>query len=419
PERYKNYFAKRNNTWQEIDSATFFSEFVLALDSAQQQGKEIAIICKPVYSPSFARILDDFKRKYPTTKIYTYEFLQPYPKDLAWGDFYPNSEKFDYDLSRANLIVSFDSNFLATEGNFVQNIRSFVSNRNVNKLENFNKFYAFESDLTLTGANADYRVPIHSNLHIPLLSSIINEILVKHENKLLNKDLPIAVLKEKFSKFNLEALAKENNLNYDLLQSLVSDLVQNQGKSAIITGEILPYEAHILGFLLNEILNNSSNFKIKSKAIVAQSKLEDFVSLSNSIKSGNVGAVIILSCNPVFHLSSDIGFKEALSKVPFVVSLLESENETAKYSTHIAPISHNFESWGDFFDGYSIYSLAQPVVEPIFNTYQLESIILYAIEGKINNDNYHKYLMRFWESEIFPKTNSAVAFDQFWYSVLH
>ncbi len=419
PERYKKYFAKRNNVWQEIDFAAFFSDFVLALNSAQQQGKEIAIISKPIYSPSFARILEDFQKKYPTAKIYTYEFLQPYPKDLAWENFYPGSEKFDYDLSQASLIVSFDSNFLATEGNFVQNIRSFVSNRNVNKLDNFNKFYAFESDLTLTGANADHRIPIHPNLHIPLLSSIINEILVKHEGKLLNKDLPLSLLKEKFSKFNLDALAKDNNLNYNLLQRLVYDLVQNQGKSAIITGDILPYDAHVLGFLLNEILNNSSNFKFKSKAIIAQSKLEDFLSLTNTIKNGNVGAVIVLSCNPVFHFPLDIGFKESLSKVPFVISLLESENETANYSTHIAPISHNFESWGDFFDGYSTYSLAQPVIEPIFSTYQMESIILYAVEGKMSNDNYHKYLMRYWEKEIYPKTNSAVAFEQFWFSVLH
>lgn len=418
PERYKKYQIKRNNSWQEIDFASFFSDFVLALDIARQQGKEIALISKPIYSPSFTKILDDFRKKYPTTKIYTYEFLEPYSKELAWRDFYPSTEKFDYDLSQAKLIVSFDSNFLATEGNFIQNIRSFVSNRNVNKIESFSKFYAFESDLTLTGANADYRVPIHLNLHVPLLSGIIKEILTKHESKLINKNLPLSQLKMKFSSFDLEKIAKENNLNYDLLQHLVQDLVENQGKSVVITGEVLPYEAHLLGYLINEILNNVIDLKPKSKPMIAQSNLDDFFALANSMRNGVVGTVIVLSCNPVFHLPFELGFKEALSKVPYVFSLLESENETAKHSTHIAPISHNFESWGDFFDGYFTYSIAQPVVEPLFNTYQLESFLLYAIEGKMRDDNFHKYMMSFWENEIYPKTNSSVPFDQFWFSLL-
>lgn len=419
PERYKKPLVRKNGKFEEAEFLLAFSNLIGAISSAVSQGKEIAIISRPIFSPSFAQILNDFKQKYPTTKIYSYEFLEPYAKERAWKKLYPNTPPMDIDFTKTKIILSLESNFLANEGSFIKNIREFVSKRNVDDPKNFNRLYAIESDLTLTGVNADYRIPLNPTQFVPFLASLINEILYKNANRLKNNNPSFSNLKEKFSNTTLEGFAKNNNINSALLTSIVDDLLANQGSAAIITGDSLPYEVHFLGFVLNEILGNTKCYKKKPTPVIPKSSFEDFVNLSQAMKSGQVGLVINLDCNPIFHFPKDIDFVGGLEKVPFVFTFVESENETAVNSTHIIPISHNFESWGDFTNGWGLYSLAQPVIMPLYDTYQKESIILALLDGKMIYDNYHKYIKSYWEKEIYPKSNSGVSFDQFWFSVLH
>lgn len=419
PERYKKPLVKNNGKLVENDFVNVFSSLLGDLNNTISQGKEIAIISHPIFSPTLAKILNEFQQKFPNTKVYTYEFLNSYPKELAWKDFYPDSPKMEFDLSEAKIILSFGSNFLANEGNFIRNIRGFVSRRNVDKPNDFNRFYAIESDLTLTGANADYRIPLHPSQYPNLISSLIAEILNKHFNKLQNQNLPLSSLRQKFSNFNLSDFAQKRNIDIKLLEQIVIDLVENQGKSVILAGATTSYEVNILCLLLNEILNNKRLFIPMPKPIIGNSTLDDWQRLSDSLKSGKIGLVINLDCNPIFHLPKELEIERGFSNVNAVYTFTESENETALVSNYIIPISHNFESWGDFYDGLATYSLSQPVIEPLYGTYQKESILLALLEGRMIFDNYHKYLKKFWETEIYPKSNSNVSFEQFWFSVLH
>jgi molybdopterin-containing oxidoreductase family iron-sulfur binding subunit len=419
PERFKKPLVKKNGKWQESSFEQAFSELSSAVASATNQNKEIAIITKPIYSPTFAKILSDLQKKYPTTKIYSYEFLAPAAQDKAWNDFYPLSPSMAFDFSKAKVIVAFESNFLANEGNFVTNIREFTSRRNVKEPENFNRLYAIESDLTLTGANSDYRIPLHTSQFSSLLGGIINEIITVHSSKLKAQNLPFNKLREKFSAYELSSIASQNNLDPKLLKLLVKDLVENQGASAIVIGESQNYQIHLLGLLLNEILSNTQIMRYNPKPLFKNATLSELSQLSQTMNSGKVGLLINLDCNPVFHLPSELNFAKSSANVPYVFTLTEFENETATNSTHIIPISHNFESWGDFFDGWNTYSIVQPVIEPIFGTYQKESIILGILENKITNDNHHKYLKSYWETEIYPRANTGTSFEQFWFSLLH
>ncbi len=419
PERYKTPLIKRNGKWEKTDFPNIFSTLLTVLNNSVNERKEIAIISKHIYSPSFAKILSQFKEKYPNTKIFTYEFLENYSKEKALIDFYPNTNLLDYDLTKAKVIVSIESNFLGNEGNIVRNIREFASKRNVNDIHNFSRFYAVESDFTLTGANADYRIPLHPSQYEYLIASIINEIITKHAEKLSNLSIPMSLLREKFSNFNLEQFANSNNISIDLLKQIVKDLISSQSNSIVFAGDLQPYTIHYLCNLLNEILSNHNLFRNKPKPSIPKSTFEDLASLSSSLLSGKVGTLIILDCNPVFHLPRDFELAKGMEKVPNVFAFVESETETALLSNHIVPINHNFESWGDFFDGESIYSLSQPVIEPIYGTYQKESIMLALVDGKLRNNNFHEYLKKFWETEVFPKTKVGVPFEQFWFSVLH
>ena len=419
PERVKKPIKKENGKSRELDWDSALAELVNQVRSAVSRNQEIALIAKPVFSPSTARLLEEFKKRFGTTTIYTYDFLESFAKLNAWKQIYPKSDLPEFDFSRAKIVVALESNFLATEGNFVKNIRQFVSNRNVDKPEEFNRLYAFEGDLSLTGANADYRFPLHPSLFPLLLATLINEILSKYSNRLLNNKFPKDKILGLVANQNLENFSGKSGINKSYLELLVKDLIDNQGKALIVTGDSLSEDVHLLAFLLNEILGNTKLYTAKPKPRFSNSSFDDFVQLSKKINAGQVGVIINVDCNPLFHFPEDLGLKQGFSKVPFVVTLTEDNNETAEASNLILPINHNFESWGDYYDGNNLYSTIQPVIEPIFGTFQKEDILLGLVNGQLRAGAFHKFLMDFWKKEIYPSSNFGVDFEQFWFSVLH
>ncbi len=168
------------------------------------------------------------------------------------------------------------------------------------------------------------------------------------------------------------------------MDQLVSDLIANKGKTIIAAGNILPENVHVAVNILMEALGNSSMYRTDSSAqtLSALSSVKELDELIQNMNNGKVSAVIHLDCNPVYHFAKDFGYKEALCKVDTVVSLSERENETTNVSNYILPINHNFESWGDAKTRTGIISLQQPVIAPINNTRQKESILLTWISGK-------------------------------------
>lgn len=419
PEKIKKPLKKEGEKFTEINWELAFSELLTNLNTASNNGKEIAIVTKPIYSPSLAKLMSEFQKKFPTTKIYSYEFLESYAKFNAWNKIYPNSEIPEYDFSSAKIVVSLESNFLANEGNFVKNIRQFSEKRNVDKLKDFNRLYSIEGDLSLTGANADYRIPLNPAYHFEFLATVLNEMLTNNFNRIQNKNFPSKDVLFLVMSHNLEQFSNKTGIDKKIIKTLVDDLLNNQGSSIIVAGDSVQEDVHLLAFLVNEILGNTKVYKQKPKPSIPKSSLDDFVQLTKKIQNGQVGAILTLDCNPVFHFPKDFQIKQAIENVPFSCAFSEDINETTWHSKLILPINHNFESWGDFCDGYSFFSTIQPVIEPIFGTYQKEDVLFGLIEGKLSSNAFHKFLMNFWKEEVYPKSNSGVEFEQFWFGVLH
>jgi molybdopterin-containing oxidoreductase family iron-sulfur binding subunit len=73
PERLKSPMKKSGDKFVEAKWADADKEILAALDTAKGSNKEIAIVLHKVFSPSFAKLLNEFTAKYPSTKIYSYE----------------------------------------------------------------------------------------------------------------------------------------------------------------------------------------------------------------------------------------------------------------------------------------------------------------------------------------------------------
>lgn len=401
---------------KKVDWETIDREIINELDKAQQNGKEIAVIINTIVSPTTKKVLDDFIAKYSKTKIYSYNLFNDDLRRNAWFKCYGLYEYPSIKWDEANIILALDSDFLGNEGNYIENMRKFTMRREAVKEINFNRLYVAEGRMSITGMMADYRFRVSPHRQFEFIMALINEL-----NKSISSVILDAEAKAKIEKYSLSNFY---DIGKDRLNYLIKDLITNRGKSIIYAGDTLPEDVHIAVNLLNEILGNtnlydySKTFKIQLK----NSSRDEIIELINSMNSGNVGVIIHFDSNPVYHLPNDFGYTDALKKVNTVISLTESENESSVKGKYTLPINNQLESWGDAYARSGVYSLQQPVISPIFNTRQKESILLTWIQGNpaaYDEKIFHNYLMKNFEKEIYSKKNVPVDSKTFWYSSLH
>lgn len=410
PERLSEPMRLRNNILTGTNWKTADDDIIAALSLAGS--KEIAIVTNSITSPTALKVFEDFKKKYPTTKIYSYELFSDAVRNNAWQKSYGSGSFPLIKWNEAKVIVALEADLLATEGNFVETARLFSEGRDVvNK--KFNRLYEIESNLSLTGINSDYRLRLRPEAQFSLVMGILNEIGKRGINVNINT-----------SAYSLKSLSEKYGLDSNKLNRLVDDLITEKGKAIVYAGNSLPENVHIAVNLLNDLLGNKALYR--NDALNVQSfglsDVKDFEALVTNLNNNRVAAVIHYDCNPVYHLPEDLGYAQALSKVGVVVTLSERQSETTYLSSYVLPINHNFESWGDSKTRTGVLSLQQPVIAPLHNTRQKEAILLTWIEGKsdaFNEKLYHQYLMKHWEDSVYPLTSSKVDFKRFWNGALH
>jgi anaerobic selenocysteine-containing dehydrogenase len=98
-----------------------------------------------------------------------------------------------------------------------------------------------------------------------------------------------------------------------------------------------------------------------------------------------VKALFIHGNNPIFELPSVLGFADALSKVPQVISFASFPDETSQQADFIFPDHTALESWGyqkvsPLADRY-VVSGFQPVVVPFYDTQATADVLLAAAQA--------------------------------------
>lgn len=403
PERLSAPFKKGGaGNFVKIDWKKADAEILSVLTNSGD--KEIALITKKIISPTELKALNDFKSRYPSVKIYSYDLFNNTSRSEAWRRYSGNTVFPLIKWDEANVIVALESDFLGSEGNTVENAILYSGRRDSSNPGNFNRLYVVEGNMSATGMNADHRIKVRPDAQYELLISLIKEF--------------------SGSSGSLNNFANKYKIPSESIQLLLKDLSENRGKSIIYAGETLSIEAHTAVNHLNRILGNESLYRSDTSGIdlLPYSKKEDFETLTNNMNLGAVAVVIHYDTNPVYHLAPDYGYKEALKNVPLVVTLCEKDNESSFVSHFVLPINHNLESWGDIKTRTGVYSLKQPVIYPIFSTRQKESILLTWINGNSNYYNldlYRNYLKDNWKNNLYSAINSSIPFDTFWVGALH
>lgn len=320
--------------WTKLDQG-----IIAKLGQIAASNKGIRIVTGTSNSPSFDRALLAFKAKYPTSSVVVYDPISYSGMLLANEQSFGKKVLPSYNFDKAEVIVSFGADFLGTWISPVEYTKQWVSNRNP-KGGKMSKHYQFESTLSLTGSNADVRIPMRESKEGLYLISLYNHIAA------LAGTAQIQV-------------AQNAELAGNALKNAAKELFAAKGKSLVVSKSNNP-ACQTLVNGINIMLGNYGitidldNYSNQSKFV--ESEFENFV---NELNSGAVQGVIFINSNPVYSYYNSAKLVEGLKKAKLVVSTADQKDETSDLANYVCPDNHYLESWADAEPKAGLFSFTQ------------------------------------------------------------
>ena len=343
------------SNWSTIDAE--IKESLANIDG------EVVVLSNSIISPSTQAIIDNFTTKYAAKHV-------QYDAISYNGILEANHASFGvralptYHLDKADVIVSFGADFLNSWLN-VDFERQYVANRNP-KTGKMSRHFQIESNLSLSGANADVRVVVKPSEQLTLLENLYNTLTG-----------------------NSTADAR--------IADAVSELSAAKGRSLVIAGSN-DVSVQIMVNAINDLLNNyGASLDIENPCYLKKGDDSAVVSLVEDMNAGKVGALIVCGANPVYTLPNAIAFISGLKKVGLTVSTSLAMDETASLMTYVCPDRHNLESWGDANVFHGQISLMQPTIQPLFDSRQMQDSFMAWSEI---NDDYYSFLKSYWFGKV-------------------
>src|SRR5581483_5641910 len=326
-----------------------WTDFLQALDGRMRAmngrgGHGLRVLTGMVTSPSLHAQLIALLQRYPQARWHQW---QPVNRDnvhagsaLAHGTRADTLCRFD----QARVVLAVDGDFLDQHPHFVRYALDFASTREARTFSHaWSRLYALECTPSLTGANADHRLPLRASDMEAALQQIAHA---------LGMTAPPA-----------RAVIPEG-----WVAAAVADLREAAGASIITAGARQPPRVHALVHAMNEHLGSVGR-TVTTIASAATQSVDHAASLRELVQAINEGAVDVLllsGVNPVYDAPADLDFAAALSHVAFKVHHGLYLDETGTRCDWHVPAAHALESWGDLrsFDG--TITLQQPCIAPLY-----------------------------------------------------
>ncbi|MFO8148158.1 MAG: TAT-variant-translocated molybdopterin oxidoreductase [Bacteroidota bacterium] len=351
----------QNVSWDNFDQEV--------MNSLQNVQGEIVLLTQTFASPSTTKVINEFSAKFGNVRHVVYDTIS---EDAALNAFeakYGFRALPNYDMSKVETIVSVGADFLGDwQGGGYD--ASFAKTR-VPDSGTMSRHIQFESNMSLTGANADKRVPVTPSQQRAVLAALYNYISGGASTSELPANIDDAVVKA------------ANNL-------------RKSGNSAVVVTGLPDIDAQSIALAINETLG-STVIDTANPRMIRQGNAEEVLKLVEDMNSGSVGAILMAGVNPVYSLPNSAEFVEALKKVEVSVAFSMKEDETAKLCKYIAATPHYLESWGDIQFTKNNFSLMQPTISPLFDTRQFQECLL---KWSDNSTSYYEYIKETWNGSL-------------------
>ena len=363
-------------SWDEVDAKVRAS-----LQDAKSTGGNVVLLTNTMASPSTDKLIAEFIEANPNTKHIVYDAISSSAAADAYEKAYGARGLADYDFSNADVIVSVGADILGDwQGGGYD---AGYAGKRIPKNGKMSKHIQIESNMSLSGANADVRIPV-----------TVQEqkiALVKLYNAIVGGNTPSS------------ATSQDEAINKAVKQ------LKSAGSAGVVVTGLDDVNAQLIVIAINEALQSAAYLPEQTK-YVRQGNAAQVAELIKDMNAGKVHTLIMSGINPVYTLANSAAFVEGLKKVKTSVSFTMKEDETALVSTIAAAAPHYLESWGDVMIKKGHYSVTQPTIRPLFDTRQFQDALL-LWNG--NNTSFYDYVKAVGTSKASNLTWNQLVHDGF------
>ncbi len=318
--------------WSDIDKGVI---------AALNGGKKAVLLTQTFASPTTDKLIAEFTGRFPNASHVVYDAAGEQDALDAFELKYGRRALADYDFSKAEVIVSVGADIVGDwQGGGYD---TGYGKSRIPKNGKMSRHIQFEANMSLSGANADKRVPT-----TPSQQKLVVQALAGGSTSGLPENVKAAV-----------AFARKK-------------LAEAGSRGVVVTGvQDVATQRIVLDLNANSQVMDTDNPRMTRSGDTRK-----VAQLIKDMNAGQIGLLITAGVNPAYTLPNASEFVSGLEKVAVSVACSMKVDETAVKMTHVAPTPHYLESWGDVQIKQGEISLMQPTIRPLFNTRQFQDNLL-------------------------------------------
>jgi len=406
PARVKTPLKKNGDKFEEISWDDAIGLVAGKLGQIRKSGSPEKLACiADKEQGSVSELLKRLLKAFGSPNFYTMPSLESY-LELTAAQIHGQGQTISFDIENADFVLSFGAGIIEGWGSPVNCFKA-----NASRKERKAKLYQIEPCLSNTAANADKWIPIKPGTESDLALGICAVIL---KNNLFDSKAAAnfkgglnkfgAMLQKDYTPAKTASITGVKESDIEKIAMLFAKAKmplavfgKGRGDGAQSLKELAA--VHTLNCLVGNINKKGGAF-VKPKLKYLEFADESMDSIADKgfakTKTGNyvhqliekvnassqtvVEALFVYNANPCYSLHDPKNVKQAIGKIPFVVSFSSFLDETAMAADIILPIHTFIERLEDVPScaGFAneVVGLCKPVIEPVFKTKNPGDVII-------------------------------------------
>jgi anaerobic selenocysteine-containing dehydrogenase len=377
--------------YQSISWKDAMPLLVAQLQQLQATPKAVALLGGRVNRGTFRTVIERFASGYGATAVAPYDPFDPAPLRKAMQMVTGIAQLPVVDFANAGYLLSFNANLFETFLSPVRHIYSYGMFRQ-GRPGLRGKFVQAEPRLSQTAACADEWLPIKPGTEGLLALSMAHVIVAEqlHDKDFLSRGTNgFSEWSAALASYAPETVAAQVDVKPNVIARIAREFAARRPSVAV--GDSRDVNSLAAIYALNALVGAYGkpggilfDPEVGESAPPA-SAAPDLLSLITAMGANQVKALLVLDSNPLFTLPEQDKLRSALANVPFIVSFSPFLDETSAMADLILPNHHPLERWMDDVPepgvGYPVRTLAQPVVQPRFETRDTGDVLLEAAKA--------------------------------------
>jgi anaerobic selenocysteine-containing dehydrogenase len=364
--------ARGSGDYQPISWDAAIAELVTQLDGVAGSGSPgLAALTRPGAS-SRNDLLALFLEKFGAQAPIVYELFGDDVLRRANLETFGREQVPTFDFANARLVLSFGADFLGTWGSPVSQMAGYAKMRG-GRPGIRGSLIQVEPRMSLTGASADEWIAIKPGTEGVLALGLANALGAKGS----------------LASYTPAEVEKQTGVKAARVERLAQMLKEIRPAVAVIAGAPLAMTNGIFQADAVNILNQTLgaldapgglSFTPRTQPKVSGKSLRAFASDVIDGKGAPVKALLLDGANPVHSTPPGWKVKDALAKIPYIVSFGNFADDTSVMADLILPDHSALESWTDsrpeFGTTKAILTVAGPAMKPLHDTRATPDVLL-------------------------------------------